>query len=82
MSVKVSAKHQVVIPEAVRDALGRPDIVVEAVDSSVFPLPAPRPRSEAIRNLKLDLLGLSMRPWREALQEYVTIELAPRLHHV
>jgi len=73
-------RHDVAL--AVRDALGRPDIAVEAVDSSVFPLPAPRPRSEAIRNLKLDLLGMSMRPWREALQEYVTTELAPRLHRV
>ncbi len=42
------------------------------VASTVFPLPAPRPRSEAIRNYKLELLGLEkMRPWQEALQEYL-----------
>ena len=64
---------------AIREALGRPDIVVEAVDSSAFPLPAPRPRSEAIRSLALERLGLAPRPWREALHEYVTTELAPRL---
>ena len=64
---------------AIREALGRPDIVVEAVDSSVFPLPAPRPRSEAIRSLALPRLGLALRPWRDALHEYVTTELAPRL---
>lgn len=64
---------------AIRDALGRPDIVVEPVDASVFPLPAPRPRSEAIRSLALERLGLAPRPWREALHEYVTTELAPRL---
>ena len=44
---------------AIREALGRPDIVVEAVDSSVFPLPAPRPRSEAIRSLALQRLVAS-----------------------
>ena len=32
------------------DALGRPDLVVEPVPSSMFPLPAPRPRSEAIHS--------------------------------
>jgi dTDP-4-dehydrorhamnose reductase len=64
---------------AIRDALGRPDIVVEQVDSSAFPLPAPRPRSEAIRSAALARLGLAPRPWREALHEYVTTELAPRL---
>ena len=64
---------------AIRDALGRPDIDVEPVDASVFPLPAPRGRSEAIRSLALERLGLVPRPWREALAEYVTTELAPRL---
>ncbi|MBI4247721.1 MAG: dTDP-4-dehydrorhamnose reductase [Candidatus Rokubacteria bacterium] len=63
---------------AVRDALGRPEVEVVPVSSAHFPLPAPRARSEAMRNLKLDLLGMPMRPWREALHEYVTRELAPR----
>jgi dTDP-4-dehydrorhamnose reductase len=70
-------RHDVAL--SVCEALGRPDISVEAVDSSVFPLPAPRPRSEAIRNLKLELLGMDLRPWRDALHEYVRTELAPRV---
>ncbi len=42
------------------------------VNSATFPLPAPRPRMEAGRNLNLELRGLHwMRPWREALQDYV-----------
>jgi dTDP-4-dehydrorhamnose reductase len=61
---------------AIREALGRPDVVVEPVGSSAFPLPAPRPRSEAIRSLALERLGLAPRPWRAALAEYVTRELA------
>lgn len=64
---------------AIRDALGRSDIIVEAVDSSAFPLVAARPRSEALRTVALERLGLAPRPWREALHEYVTTELAPRL---
>jgi len=64
---------------AIRESIGRPEIVVEAVDSSAFPLPAPRGRSEAIRSLALERLGFAPRPWRDALHAYVTTELAPRL---
>ena len=61
---------------AIRDILGRPDIQVEPVSSDEFPLPAPRGRSEAMRNEKLEKMGLPpMRPWREALEEYVVSEL-------
>lgn len=45
------------------------------VSSAMFPLPAPRPRMEAARNLNLyaQLLGLElMRPWQEALREYIS----------
>jgi dTDP-4-dehydrorhamnose reductase len=63
-----------------RRILDRPDLVVEPVSSAYFPLPAPRARSEAMRNYKLELLGLQpMRPWQEALEEYVTQELLPLL---
>lgn len=63
---------------AVRDIAGKPELEVEPVSSSFFPLPAPRARSEAMRNYKLDLLGLNpMRPWRTALEEYLSQELLP-----
>ena len=46
--------------------------VVEAVDASVFPLPAPRPPSEVSRSLLLPTLGLdALRPWKEALEAYL-----------
>ncbi len=65
---------------AVRDALKRSDISIIPVSSAHFPLPAPRARSEAMRNLKLELLGLDlMRPWEDALYEYVPTELAATL---
>ena len=59
-----------------RAILNRLDVRIDPVSSAHFPLSAPRARSEAIRNLKLDLLGLNlMRPWREALRGYVESEL-------
>ena len=65
---------------ALREFLQRPDVAIVPVSSAYFPLPAPRARSEAMRNLKLELLGLnSMRPWQDALREYVQTELAATL---
>lgn len=63
-----------------REALNRPDITILPISSDDFPLPAPRAASEAMRNLKLQLLGLDqMRPWQDALREYVQTELGPSL---
>lgn len=54
--------------------LGR-KIKINPVSSAVFLLPAPRARSEAMRNYKLDLLGINSMPtWEEALKEYLTSE--------
>jgi dTDP-4-dehydrorhamnose reductase len=48
------------------------DVKIRPVTSDRFPLPAPRAASEAMRNYKLDLLGLNPMPgWKEALAEYV-----------
>lgn len=42
------------------------------VASDRFPLPAPRAASEAMRNYKLDLLGINPMPsWKEALANYI-----------
>jgi dTDP-4-dehydrorhamnose reductase len=52
--------------------LGKTGRVVP-VCSANFPLSAPRPRSEASRPYKFELLGLGrMRTWREALVDYLT----------
>ncbi len=51
--------------------LGLPTKLVP-VSSAVFPLPAPRPRSDAVLNFHTELLGLNrMRPWQEALADYL-----------
>jgi len=54
-------------------------IPVEPVSSALFPLPAPRARSEAMRNYKLELLGIvKMRTWQEALKEYLKSWVEPK----
>ncbi|HEV8141530.1 MAG TPA: dTDP-4-dehydrorhamnose reductase [Methylomirabilota bacterium] len=62
----------------VRAALRKEDVEVVPVASTDFPQTAPRPRSEAVRCRALEALGMPLRPWREAVTEYVTQELAPR----
>lgn len=63
-----------------RAILDRPDVDIEPVSSDAFPLPAPRGRSEALRNHKLEVLGLDEpRTWQDALRAYVLDELMPEL---
>ena len=54
--------------------LGREDIKLHPVNSDFFATdyPAPRPKSEMMRNLMLDLRGMNlMRNWQESLKEYL-----------
>ena len=61
----------------IREILRCPDVELEPVSSDQFPLPAPRGRSEAIENRQLKLLGFPpMRPWQEAVREYLEKELS------
>ena len=42
------------------------------ISSDEYPLPAKRPRMEALKNYHLELIEMNvMRPWEEALKEYV-----------
>lgn len=64
------------VAQAIVDFLGA-DAQVKAVDSSFFSdrYFAPRPVSEIMVNARLDALGIrTMRPWREALREYLEQE--------
>jgi dTDP-4-dehydrorhamnose reductase len=55
------------------DIAGIGSCAVVPASSDEFPLPAPRPRMEALRNYNFELLGMDpMRDWREALREYLT----------
>lgn len=62
------------VAKTILKALGRDDVELLPVDSAFFQeeYPAPRPRSEMMRNLLLDMQGLNtMRHWEVALEEYV-----------
>jgi len=57
---------------AIVEFAGVTDCVVEPCSSAEFPLPAPRPRMEAIQGLHAPLIGLEpLRPWRDALRAYI-----------
>jgi dTDP-4-dehydrorhamnose reductase len=46
---------------------------VNPVNTAEFPLPAPRPRSEMLRNCHLDLIGMNDMPhWEDALRRYIS----------
>lgn len=58
--------------QKILEIAGITDCELIPVSSAKFPLPAPRPRMEAARNLMLDLHEINwMRPWQEAIEEYV-----------
>jgi len=52
--------------------MGKKDTVLKPVTSDAFPLPAPRPKSEALLNYNLKRLNMDNgRPWEEVLKEYI-----------
>lgn len=57
---------------AIKEILGLDDFKVEPVTSAAFNLSAPRALSEELENFRLTQMGLGiMRPWREALEDYL-----------
>lgn len=62
------------VAQKILDVLGRSDVALVNVASDHFreSYPTPRPRSEMMRNLMLDLQGWNtMRDWEVALEEYL-----------
>lgn len=51
--------------------IAKVECVVEPVSSEFFKTRAPRPPMEAIDNIRLREIGYNMRPWKEALAEYL-----------
>jgi dTDP-4-dehydrorhamnose reductase len=78
--VNKGAVSRLEVALAIKEILNRPEVEIEPVNSACFPLPAPRARSEMMRNYKLDLMEHnSMRFWKEALSEYLQEELLPAI---
>ena len=64
--------------QAILEFAGITTCSLHPVSSAEFALPAPRPRMEATCNYQLELRGWNwMRPWRDALREYITETLPP-----
>ena len=60
------------IAEKIAMQMKKEDVILKPVTSDMFPLPAPRGKSEALSNYNLSRLNInSMRPWQEALEEYI-----------
>jgi dTDP-4-dehydrorhamnose reductase len=60
------------IAKKIAEYLNKENVIIKPVTSDVFPLPAPRGRSEALLNYNLSLMGMDKtRPWQEALREYL-----------
>lgn len=62
------------VARKILDVLGRTDVDLVSVEREFFKTtyPAPRPRSEMMRNLTLESQGWNtMRHWEEALEEYL-----------
>lgn len=61
---------------------GMEKVPLYPVSSAMFPQGARRPINSALRNYALELMGCNtMRPWQEALQEYVVKKLCPGVDH-
>jgi len=60
------------VAKEILDIAGITDCKLTPVSSDRFPLPAPRPRMEALRNDNFELMNRKpMRNWKEALNEYI-----------
>ncbi len=57
----------------IRDILNKKEVVIKPISSHDFPLPAPRPDSEVSESMNLKLIGFDgiMRPWQDALEDYL-----------
>lgn len=78
--VNTGAASRYEVALEIRRIVGRTDVRVTPVSSAYFPLPAPRARSEAMRNYKLELLGFpQQRSWQDALEEYLRSEYLPAM---
>ena len=67
--------------EALKSA-GMSEVVVAPISSGDLNLPAPRPRNSVLENDRLKNDGLPlMRPWRDAVEEYVLAHGSHRIAH-
>ena len=54
--------------------IGRPDLLVSPILNADWPRPSRPPLHAILANTNGTALGLTLRPWQEALAEYITVE--------
>lgn len=65
------------LARAAIDAWGHPEVRIARVRTQEFPRPAPRPSWSVLDLGRAERAGVSMRPWREALQAYLLSDASP-----
>ncbi|MDP6979846.1 MAG: dTDP-4-dehydrorhamnose reductase [Myxococcota bacterium] len=65
---------------AILDAAGYGHVEIDRVSTDAFPTPAPRPAYSVLDTTKARGLGIEMRPWREALEDYLAGDDFSALH--
>lgn len=65
---------------AILDGAGYADLEIDRVSTDAFPTPAVRPAYSVLDNSKAHALGIRMRPWREALNDYLASDDFRALH--
>ncbi len=55
--------------------LAKKEITVKPITTEEYPTPAKRPKYSVLENKKLKALNYYMKPWKDALQEYINMEL-------
>lgn len=65
------------LARAAIDAWGHPELPIAKLRTEEYPVPAPRPAWSVLDTRRAQQLGVSMRPWREALQAYLLSDASP-----
>jgi dTDP-4-dehydrorhamnose reductase len=65
------------LARAAIDAWGHPELPIAKLRTEEYPVPAPRPAWSVLDNGRAERLGVSMRPWREALDSYLHSAASP-----
>lgn len=65
---------------AILDGTGYADLAIDRVKTNEFPTPAPRPAYSVLDGSKAIELGIGLRSWREALDDYLASDDFAALH--
>jgi dTDP-4-dehydrorhamnose reductase len=65
------------LARAAIDEWGHPELAIEKLRTEEYPLPAPRPIWSVLDTGKAERLGVTLRPWQDALRSYLHSAASP-----